>query len=239
MLTNTRDAAAALLEDVRYLREVLGRVDPSRGELRRLSSIIRRILVERDLTKVAAPRIGRFLLTAPDNNPIYKAEGNQPYLFFASGGFSAFGIWWGPAICERSSTPRALPDFHPDKIVKLRIDGFLSQRVLCIMGRWVSRGAAIKYVANTASGVHSGSPQTADQKALARISRCLTYSTVGAAARVKIDLDALETKEQALRYTRTAVDPVLLEMLAASRYLIMSEDMTRLETVLVAELEQS
>lgn len=49
MLAATRMAAAALLEDMQYIREVVERSEPSRGELRRLSGTLRRLLIYRDL----------------------------------------------------------------------------------------------------------------------------------------------------------------------------------------------
>jgi hypothetical protein len=60
----TRDAAAAFVEDMPHIREVLNRVNPDRGELRRLSNPLRRLLIDNggDLRDIAAPRIGRFKL---------------------------------------------------------------------------------------------------------------------------------------------------------------------------------
>jgi hypothetical protein len=56
----TREIAAVLLEDLAHMRAVLARPEPSRAEFRNLSATLRRILVaDRDLTAVAAPRIGR------------------------------------------------------------------------------------------------------------------------------------------------------------------------------------
>jgi len=72
LLETTREPAIALAEDVAHLRQFAGKMDPTASELRRLSSILRRLLVERDLGAVAAPRIGKILLNAPDNKPFYK-----------------------------------------------------------------------------------------------------------------------------------------------------------------------
>jgi hypothetical protein len=84
-LEATRDAAVALLEDVRHLRTVLGRQEPSRGEVRRISSVMRRLLIEQDVLRVAAPRVGRVLIDKPDNDPWYALAERYSYFFFISG----------------------------------------------------------------------------------------------------------------------------------------------------------
>ncbi len=92
MRETTREAAAAFIEDMEHFREVLKRTDPIRGELRRLSGALRRLLVERDIAKIATPRIGRIMIAAPDNKPLLKAGEKAPYLFVGSGGIDAFGM---------------------------------------------------------------------------------------------------------------------------------------------------
>jgi hypothetical protein len=82
LLAETRDAAVALLEDLEHIRMICGRDEPSRDELRRLSATLRRILIDSDLTKVAAPRLGRILLLAPDNKPLVKSNTKTPYHSF-------------------------------------------------------------------------------------------------------------------------------------------------------------
>jgi hypothetical protein len=64
LLNVTRGAAMALVEDLPHIREVVNRPDPDKGELRRLSNELRRLLIDNggDLRDVAAPRIGRFKL---------------------------------------------------------------------------------------------------------------------------------------------------------------------------------
>jgi len=71
---STAEAARALVEDLNYIRDVSKRVKSSRGELRRLSAVIRRILVDDDLGKIAAPRLGKLTIDAPDNKAFYDIE---------------------------------------------------------------------------------------------------------------------------------------------------------------------
>jgi hypothetical protein len=54
---------------------------------------------------------------------------------------------------------------------------FLRQPVFFIHGKWITRNQVIKYVANIGSGVHSGTPQTEDEKRIASIRNSARFST--------------------------------------------------------------
>lgn len=239
----TREAAAALVEDLQHMREILGRTDPSRAELRRLSVTLRRILVERDLSDVAAPRIGRIKLKAPDNKPIVKSNKKLPILYFGSGGVEVFGVHVRCTMLEQAAAARPLADFHPGRTVELRVDSFLSQPVLCLHGEWASRARVIEYMANIASGAHSGSPETATvnkrdaYRLLSRIRSVSSYSVNNGITTIAIDVSAATVDDPPFKYTPTAIDPVLLELLAAAHYLVISEDTAKLEQMIVEEIK--
>jgi hypothetical protein len=230
----TREAAAALVEDLEYMRNVLARLDACRGELRRLSAVLRRLVVERDLSDVAAPRIGRVFLPVPDNKPVLKAERDRPYAFFASGGVAVFGMYLRAAIGEQAARPRELEDFDPDRTALVKLDGFLSQPVLCNQGTWFNRREVIKYVANIASGVHSDRASEPQEVALASIRRSVTYRVQDET--VAVQFQAVEAVEGDFRYSRDAIDPVLVEILAAAQFISDSEDVRRLEEGIRGEL---
>src|SRR5207248_2538610 len=71
MLVRSREAANAFVDDLSEIRRVLAMEGASIADIRRLSVVLRRLLVDRDLAVVAAPRIGRITLLTPDNKPIY------------------------------------------------------------------------------------------------------------------------------------------------------------------------
>ena len=234
-LESSREAALALVEDVAYLREVTTRTDASPAELRRLSAVLRRLLIDDDLLVVAAPRIGKVLLNAPDIKPVYKAEGNLPYLFFGAGGASIFGVYAAATICDVGPA-RPMPDYDPDRIASVRVDSFLAQRVLCLRGEWVSRRAAIKFIANIASGVHSDAPKTDEERILASIRRCATVRMENGMPNFTVNMGAVLGPDPPFRHTQNAVDPVLLEVLAAAHYLVGSPAILALEASIVGEL---
>ena len=70
-------------------------------------------------------------------------------------------------------------DAVAERTALVRLDGFLSQKILCLGGEWVSRGAVIKYVANVASGVHSTVPEDPEHLLIARIRNCVTQKKSG------------------------------------------------------------
>jgi hypothetical protein len=45
LILATREAAAAFVEDIPHVREVVNRANADRGELRRLSNVLRRLLL--------------------------------------------------------------------------------------------------------------------------------------------------------------------------------------------------
>jgi hypothetical protein len=238
LLSATREAAAAFVEDMRHIRETVNKTNPDRAELRRLSNVLRRLLIDNggDLRAIAAPRIGRITLLSPDNKPFVKTARKRPNEFFASAGVAAFGVYFRAAHCEKAASAEPIEDFDPERTVDLPLDNFLSQEVLCLQGKWITRRDALKYIAHVASGVHSGIPKEEIEKTIARIRMSATYSAIPGAANFTFKLDALYPAEPSFRYAPDAVDPVLIEVLAAAHFVEISPNIRRLEDVVRKEL---
>jgi hypothetical protein len=254
---STKGAAAAFLEDIEYLREVAARIETSRGELRRLSSVLRRLLIDGggDLANVAAPRMGRVKLLAPDNKPFYDAQTRLWYPFFASRGAKIFGIRFEAiALANAGKADRSrldaqvaeatafAKDYDPDRRIELRIDNFLAQPVLCYFRNWVSRKAAIKYIAHIASGVHSGAPATDEERLIERIRKACLYNIRDGKVEVHVlpelgpnSANIEITPDDAINFTAAGLDPVLVEVLAAAQFLTISPDVRKLEEVVRTE----
>lgn len=91
LLLATREAASTFVEDMGYVRETVAKADKiTAQELRRLSAVLRRLLIDSDLRSIAPPRIGRLSLLVPDNEPIYRAARKQAVGMFQSGGIHVF-----------------------------------------------------------------------------------------------------------------------------------------------------
>jgi hypothetical protein len=244
LIIGSKPAAAALLEDLPHIREILSK-PTSPSDVRRLSAVLRRVLVERDLTIVASPRIGRIRLVAPDNNLIYKADKKHPLLFFGSGGANIFGgdllgIYaldtTGPQESAIKLAKNIGTGWDQGKRIELKLDSFLTQRVLCLRGQWVSRSDVIKYIANISSGIHTGTPVEENEIILAQISRSNSYRFDGKGIAIDLFKHGIDSRSAELKYTPDAIDPVLVEVLSAARFLTESPDVARLEQIIADEL---
>jgi hypothetical protein len=197
------------------------------------------LLIDRDLTIVAAPRLGRFLFSAPDNKPFYKAGDEIPFTFFGSGDTRVFGVSVRTAIVDLNAPAPGrvqLSELNPLR-VKMRLDGFISQRVLCLNGHWVSRGDVIKHIANIGSGIHSGEPESLTEKTISRIRRLVWYTKSGDSVEITCNMPALELRADPIfHYNPDAIDPALLELMATITLISMSEDTSRLEQIIKNEL---
>ena len=131
LLEATREAAAAFVEDMAYIRETLARADRTTpGELRRLSAILRRLLIEDDLRSIAPPRIGSFSLLVPDNDAIYRAARKQSVRLFESGGINVFNNEIRAVVTGMRGAIALDPAFDKHKTIAVSQDSFLNQKVL-------------------------------------------------------------------------------------------------------------
>lgn len=241
-ILDTRESAAVLLEDLQHFREVLGRVEPSRGELRRLTNTLRRILIEQDIIKIANPRLGhRFMLTVNDTIPMFRSLSGQPHTYYFNGGATIFGM----TARKISMVPAAteVKEQNPDDVIDLNVDSFLSQNILCLNGEWVNRRSVIKYIAYVAGGeIHAGVAKTqTDKKAepilteLRRIAKC-TKNGYQIDPTTIIKGTTID-EDRPFEYSPDAIDVVLLELLATVHFVISSSDTKSLETIIRQELE--
>jgi hypothetical protein len=186
LLLATRAAASTFVEDMGYVRETLdsaGKI--TAGELRRLSAVLRRLLIDSDLRSIAPPRISRLSLLIPDNEPIYRAARKQSVGTFQSGGIHIFNHEVRAIVTSRTGNFAIDPAFDKNKTITVSLDGFINQRVLAQNDKWATRGQVIKYIANISSGVHSKStkasplPPESFEILLSRISKSLIFAKEG------------------------------------------------------------
>ncbi|MER9436551.1 hypothetical protein [Mesorhizobium sp. M0618] len=251
LLVSTRGAAGAFVEDMEYLCEAVERKETSRGEIRRISAILRRLVVDRDLGIVAGPRLGKITITAPDNRAFYRVAEKLEYLIFVSGGAKVFEAWIDrinvlitdrPANASEADVAKKLlaklpTDDRATWKVQLTLDQFAQQKVLFYRGCWVTRQQVIKYMANISSGVHSGAPTEKFDLALAQL-RHSTGVTITGPTSVNLDVfkGGLHSQETAVTHSRDSVDLVLVETLAAATWLTDSPRVLQLENAVREEL---
>ena len=240
LLSQTKERASTFIEDSERIRHILKLESITAGDIKLLSSILRRQLVDDDLAKVAAPRIGKLLLDGPDNKPFYRVSEKKPYLLFVSGGNVAlYGLIIRASAIESGNDMTAVPDFDPERRVAMRVDAFMAQPVLCMNGQWLTRRDAIKYVANVAGGVHSGAAISDEEVILSHIRRCGRYEVVDGNFRLNFDAARLTSSPvgppPTFNYAPTSIDVVLFEVLAAAHFLVESPSFAKLERVVRLE----
>ncbi len=235
-LADSVSVAIALLEDFEYMREAVPQSAlPTRAAARRISAILRRLLLDDDLPFVAAPRIGKLLIRAPDNRPAYEAAKKEPFLYFESG-YASPALWIRGVALKNPGERRPIPDLDPLGTVDLRLDNFLAQKVICYQGRWLSRKAVIKFAANIASGIHSRAPANEEEGQLERVSQAIRYQLNGSKLKIVVNLGAVYTANSRFPHAEGGINPVFLEMLAVAQYLLHSPKINELLELVRAEV---
>jgi hypothetical protein len=124
--------------------------------------------------------------------------------------------------------------------VLLRMDNFLSQPVLYFEGKWVSRREVIKYVAHIVRGVHSGQLKEPVDLLLHKIRQIGSFSSQEGKGiiSVRVNRGAFPGNPNIpIEPDRQGVDLVLMQLMAAARYLTISPDV--LELAEIVKLEAS
>jgi hypothetical protein len=249
MIASTHDAAWNMVDDLNHMRETIAKPEPSNGDLRRMSNLLRRLLIDNggDLRKISPPRLGRRLyLLAPDVKQIVKENDRNPPYFNSVGVSGLFGLGAEQFTIGFRSSTRLPPQWKlfgskpvetsPEQMISLKLDGSLSQPVLYFDNQWVNRKQVIKYVANIAGGIHSGNPKEPSDAVIHRIRQiCAFFRTDGKTA-LRVHLNTIRTGKRPIDVRRDGIDFALLQMLAAARYLTMSPDVVELEEIIRDEM---
>lgn len=239
LLSATKEAAVAFLQDMEHIREIANKGAPNSAELRRVSGTLRRLLVDHggDIRKLAPPRVGPISLRTLDNSEYYTLSHKFPYALFISGKL-------GPPFDCRGITQHRphQPAFkHPavkeNIFIDVSLDGFLSNKILCINTSWLTRRDTIKYIANTACGVHSGRHQDKQDIDFLRLRGCASFSVEGnGMSHTRINLEAHLLAQPDFVFKPNEVDPVLNELYITCYLLTISPDISKLEEAIKSEL---
>ena len=242
-LTATREAAAAFVEDMAHIRGLLGKEELTPTEIRHLSGILRRLVIDSDLRSIAPPRIGELNILAHDNSSIHHFARKRPLFLFAR--ITVFNCEYraivGVAGYHFSHERDLGADFDKYKLIALRLDGFLNQNVLCLNNEWANRRQLVKYIAHFGSGVHSGTPLNPEDELLSQMRRVFKYYRAESGAKISIDPPALFDSNSTLpfKWTADAIDHVLIELLAAANFLSIFPKIKAPESMIVSELSDT
>lgn len=228
---DTRDAAIAFLEDFAHMRIIAAQQFPERGDARRLSAVLRRLLIDNggDLRKIAPCRIGRLEFKAKDTKPYVKA--GPPFFFDCRGPLISF--WPQRPTWTHAQNPE-LREGLPE--ITLTLDGFLKQPVMCFQGKWFRRIDLIKFTANIGSGVHSGARLSADEELIAKARHALEKKLVNGQHTIQLNRSIFSPVMDATQYDGGSLDPVHLSLVVTVDMMLASQSLAILEAYIHGEL---
>ena len=259
LIRQTKGAAEAFLEDLQYLRDISARIQTSRSEVRRLSAVLRRLVVENEIARIADPRMGRITFNAPDNKHFYDLAKRIHVMYFSSSSAHVFGTTVAASfLANLGQTGARAPEEHirrkigelnklqEYRAISLRSGNFVAQRVICYAQQWVTRGAVITHVANFMSGVHSRAVVEPEELLLEKIRTACLYSIEDGNLKIHFLPELgrnsapviVSSSRGKLEFTAPPLDPLLVELLATAKLLVESPDVSALDTLLVAEMSE-
>jgi hypothetical protein len=243
-------------EDLAYLSSLIHQDTITNAELRRSSVVMRRLVCEDQLQRVASARRHEIAIAIPEARALIRSiESDGRVVFYQLGGYRALGIDINCFIIEhrgqtlnRPYDPNVtfvapLKTYKRQPVFMVRAAQELPEgqsRITTIAGI-VTRESVIKYVAHKTGGVHYDKKRTSkDDELLDIVRKALSMSmngdipTIAANALILEDLNA--RARQPLPgigpVSKTLLDPVLLELLGAARMLVDSPSIQQLRALL-------
>lgn len=241
LLGETREAAIAIFEDFSILRDISTRLETRPVHLRHASAVLRRWLVENQIARVAAPRVGRLKILAIDNNPVYRFERSHGIVAFVTGGAQVHGVYLAGAMMSEGRQSSDITGYHPDILIPFGIETFLKQRVIYSQGEWFTRLQVVKFVANADNGVHGHGAREDWEKKLSGFRQEVSVNLVsGPTGELTPSVnwrsgDSLSVANYT-KYDPSLINALLLEVVSAISFLVKSPDLVDLIDVIKVEL---
>lgn len=238
---DTEIAAQRFLDDVEHIAELRTKADIRDSDILDLSSRLRRLLIDRDLQRVANPRIGRIELKSHSEKRYVSDNIGKRIGLLLLGQADIYGLSFGPLLGDPPRRPTG--DAGPE-IISLPVDKFLNQPVICHEGRWIRRKQVIEFIANTQGGVHTkqraGLPDAIadDYRALQRLKRGVRFKLKNKTLTIDLWTGARGGTRFPDRRDKYMIDAVSFEVMAAASWLVKSESVQKLERYVRKELDQ-
>lgn len=223
-------------EDLCHLAQLGKKTDRTNADIRHASNLVRRLLLQGDLTRSTSPRSIKLVLTAPDNKALVRAANNDHMWFWQSGGADVFGVYARAPMISKGSTVVDLGEWHPDATVELKLDSFLSQPVFYLDGVFATRKDVINYVANKAAGVHFDQKRTDAYEVLGRCRSGINFRFIDEMPSFSMHPENFVPIDETYLPPPNSIDPVFFEFYAACRYITQSPAVKELISLLQNEL---
>lgn len=238
LIRSTRPAAIALAEDLIYVRKTFEVYPPAPDTYRRLSPILRRLLLEADLRIVAGPRVGRISILTPKPSP---GTVKKSTFYHQEFGFNFLGCLYPAAITlnedeeassDTPSEPNSGGSRDLDYLVSVHLQEFLSQRPVYFRGDWFTRKQLLSYASNIAGGVHSGTPKSKDRVIFAKIEEMI--KNVG--WEFGHNCWKVRHKPTSSLLTHQEVNPVTADLISTARMLVAAPQINSLVMIIQKEM---
>ena len=157
--TLTRNAALVLCDDLAHIRNIVSDTNVSASEIRRISALLRRMLIEGEIFKIAGPRIGKISIMSPDFDDIDLITPNANLHYLLIDNFYIFGSEFSIIymITNKNDDAQIQTGIQEGlhELSSKKLSHFLKQKIAYYNGNWLNRSDFIKYVANIGHAVHS------------------------------------------------------------------------------------
>jgi hypothetical protein len=232
MRAATYEAAFALLDDLSFIDQAVSKSAPSRSDVRRISGVLRRLLLEDHLTQVAGPRVGSLHFPIFDNRRTFEEIG----AWFVTVGFAPFyGLNNGVFSSFHTERPdgEAFVTIGPENptIRDVKRDTLLSDRVARLGELEISRADVLKFICYHDFGVHFSGDDGASFDAIRRFRNSMTFF-VDEHGRLNLTRQDLDTE----RPRGALMDLAHAHTFSTAFFLIRSPSVRNLVTVLEAEI---
>ncbi|MCD1626918.1 hypothetical protein K7H22_13030 [Seohaeicola saemankumensis] len=241
LIAETRKDAISFLEDYYHLIDLVKKLETRSVNIRHASAILRRLLIENLLQKIASPRMGKIEILSINNNPIYKEARRETLVSFVSGGAAMHGIYIAAGMASKGSRALQIDGYSPESTLPLNLESFKKQRIIYTNGEWISREQVIKFVANVDRGVHSGKIKDRFEELLSAFSH-----------EISIELNASDSENllpvlswrfgtpagevDFENYNPQKINGTLIEVLATIQFIISSPDIKYLANIIEKEV---
>ena len=211
-----------------------------------MSAQLRRILIDREILAVAAPRIGKIHFRVPDDQDVLAQESSWRFIsghtarFRGALGFKPF-FFNGH---RDQGVPSGQVDFissaeYTTPARDVRLEVFCSDRIMRVDGEYITRDDVLKFVCYHGYGVHFSGKKLPIFDAIKKVRYCVTIQddrAVGehvSTGMILAGIDAPRPK------ARNFLDIPLIHLLSTAYFLVTSTDVLALEEVIRLETEQA
>lgn len=251
-LASTRAKALDLRDDLQHMREVVAKKPVTSGDLRRMSSTLRRLLLDEggELPVVASPRLQRRVRLSSPDLELLRDDWDEGMPYFASLGASRiFGskaevftmnlTWQQPFVGADEKIKMYGQKGEPDQtLVEMPVRKFLAQKVLYFAGEWFDREEVLKHVANKAGGVHSANLKSDQDLKIHRLRQLFSFHGEAGEMSLRFNIKSFRETTTEIDVNAFGVDFALVHVMAMGRYITISPDILELERVIDDEFNR-